>query len=150
MALDASEILGTPQLAGVKVNRRGMGAAVVRSVGLMSGGTPAVSLNARRHPNTTAQSAKGSDTPSIGRIAFLAVTADEIVLIDVKSRIVTTYLASVIARAPRDEVATIELEGGGLYSMPLTVRFVDGDSWALEVPKPYRRDARRVAQAFGA
>ena len=150
MALDASEMLGVPQQAGVKVNPRGMGMRAATLYGGYSGGAIGPAINARRHPNTSGRSAAGSDTPTFGRLAYLAVTADEVVLIEVKSRIFTTYLANVLACVPRAEVRDLVLDKGGLYSMPLTVNFTGGERWALEVPKPYMRDARRVAEAFAA
>ena len=150
MALDASEMLGATQQAGVKVNPRGMGMRAATLYGGYYGGAIGPALNARRHPDTSSKSAAPATTPTFGRLAYLAVTAEEIALIEVKSRIFTTYLASVLARVPRSEVEGVVLAKGGLYSMPLTVNFGGEDRWALEVPKPYIRDARRVTEAFAA
>ena len=36
------------------------------------------------------------------------------------------------------------LEGGGLYGMPLTVAFANGQTWELEVAKPSKKNAQRV------
>jgi hypothetical protein len=96
-----------------------------------------------------ARIAAESETPKFGRLAYLVVTADELALIEVKSKVVTAYLDEVIARLPRSEVAAVELDGGGLYALPLTIAFNSGDSWALEVPKPSKKHAKEVVQALG-
>jgi hypothetical protein len=77
-----------------------------------------------------------------------ALTADELALIEVKSKIVTVYLAEVIARVSRGEVESISLAGGGLNSMPLTVTLKNGDTWSLEVVKTSKKQAEHVTSAF--
>ena len=92
--------------------------------------------------------ASESETPKFGRLAYLAVTADELALIEVKSKVVGTYLDEVIVRVPRSELASVELDGGGLYALPLTVTFSGGDRWELEVPKPSKKHAKEVVQTL--
>jgi hypothetical protein len=152
MALDASEILGASQLAGVKVNPRGAGKSKAASFSGMYGGLVGAGIGAAagmKAEQSQAQTASGSQTPRFGRLAFLAVTAQEVALIEVKSKVVTVYLGEVIARVPRGEVASVELSGGGLYSPPLTVTFASGDTWQLEVPKPSKKHAQAVVDALG-
>jgi hypothetical protein len=155
VALDASEILGSKQLAAVKVNPRGMGKRVAAPytgmygavgggvVGSLIGGavSAATTTKATREKQEAAQA---SETPKFGRLAYLVVTPDEVALVHLKSKIVSLVLDEVIARVPRGDVTGIELDKGGLYSPPLTVTFSSGDSWALEVPKPSVKSAKAV------
>lgn len=152
MALDASPILGSPQLAGVKVNPRGAGKAKGASFSGMYGGIAGAGAGAAagmKAEHKQQRIAAESVTPKFSRLAYLAVTEDELALIEVKSKVVTVYLGEAIARVPRSEVAAVELGGGGLYSPPLTVTFASGDTWQLEVPKPSKKHAQAVVDALG-
>lgn len=152
MALDASEKLGSPQLAAVKVNARGFGKSKGSSFSGMYGGVIGAGISAAKGMKAEQQQARiaaESETPKFGRIAYLTVTADELALIDVRSKVVTVYLDEIIARVPRSEVASVELGGGGIYSPPLTVTFNSGNKWELEVPKPSKKHAKEVVQALG-
>ncbi len=94
MALDASQLLGSPQLAGAKVNPRGMARRVARNV---AGTLPA---RIAYGPNDRAP----SETPSFGRLAYLAVTDRELALIKLRSGVVRVFLDEVVVRIPRTEV----------------------------------------------
>jgi hypothetical protein len=152
MASDAGEVLGSPQLAGVKVNPRGM--AKSKSVG-MSGmyagviGAAAGAAAGMRAEKKQAQMAAESVTPKFGRLAYLAVTAEEVALIEMKLKgMVGLELHDVIVRVPRSEVASAELGGGGLFSPPLTITFTNGGTWQLEVPRPSKKHAKEVVQTL--
>jgi hypothetical protein len=148
MALDASQVLGSPQLAGVKVNPKGAarsrvaGSAGAGVGGIVGGALGATSdlMAARR------QGQVASETPKFGRVGYLAVTEDELALITLKG-LVTFTLDEVIARVPRSDVASAEL-GSGIASS-LTITFGDRDSWQLEVPRPHKKNAQAVVQALG-
>lgn len=127
MALDASQMLDTPQRAGVKVNPRGT------SKRLAIGGLAGEALMRRRSAT--------SETPSFGRLAYLAVTDDELVLIKLTGA-AKVRLDEIIARVPLAEVQSAEL-GRGL-ALPLTISFTDGGSWLLEVPRLNGRDGGAV------
>src|ERR1017187_10995224 len=151
MALDASQKLGSPQLAGVKVNPRGFGKSKGSNFSGMYGGVIGAGIGAAKAMKAgqeQARIASESETPGFGRLAYLAVTADELALIEVKAKVVTTYLDEVIVRVPRSELASVELDGGGLYALPLAVTFSGGDRWELEVPKPSKKHAKEVVQAL--
>jgi hypothetical protein len=140
MALDASEILGSPQLAGVKVNRQGTTKKAY--VGIV-GAKIIDKANERK-----GKVAPESQTPDFGRLAWLAVTADEVALVELKGSL-TLKLNEVIARAPRSEVAAAELGGASIMiSPPLKIQFKDGGSWDFEVPRPSRNDAVAVADVL--
>lgn len=157
MALDASEILGSRQIAAVKVNPRGMGKRVAAPYAGMYGGVAAgvagSLVGGAVSAGATMQADKGklaaasaSETPKFGRLAYLVATPDEVALVHLKSKVVSLVLDEVIARVPRREVTGVELEKGGLYSPPLTVTFKSGDTWALEVPKPSVKHAKAVIE----
>jgi len=147
MAHDASEILGSAQLAGVKVNPRGFGkSAGANFTGMYAGLAGAVisTVAAGRAKKQAAEAAAASTAPKFGRLAYLAVTADELALVELKGA-VGLELNQVIARIPRSEVASAELGGGHtLMSPPLTVTFASGDTWLLEVPRPSKKHALEV------
>jgi hypothetical protein len=151
MALDASEMLGSAQLAGVKVNLSGMSKRVSSNMGGINAGAAGAVVDAVRGGKAAQEmqaAAAGSETPKFARLAFLALTADELALIEVKSKIVTVYLADVITRVSRSAVESISIAGGGLNSMPLVVTLKKGDTWALEVVKTSTKHAEQVISAF--
>ena len=151
MALDATEILGAAQIAGVKVNPRGMGKRTAAPFAGMYTGIVGAGIGAAkslRADQGKVGFAAASDTPKFGKLAYLVVTAEEVALIAVKSKLLTVYLSETITRVPRSEVASVEFTGGGMYSDPLTVTFKSGDSWALEVPKPSKKSAKELAAAI--
>jgi hypothetical protein len=155
MAHDASEILGSPQQAGVKVNPRGMakkGAAPF--VGMYAGVVgAAISATAVGRANKQRASfEQESETPRFGRLAYLAVTKDEIALVELKLKgQVGLELKDVIARVSRSEFKSAEVGGAvNIFSPPLTINFKGGDSWQLEVPRPSRKQAQAVVDVLGA
>jgi hypothetical protein len=87
-----------------------------------------------------------SDTPKFGRLAFLAVTENELALIKLKSGVVRVFLDEVVERIPRTEVESAELGGG--VAPPLTIIFSDGSSWELEVPRPSKAHAKSVVDVL--
>jgi hypothetical protein len=151
MALDASPLLGSSQLAGVKVNPRGLARSKgAGSAGVGLGGVVGAVVSAgagMKAEHRQAQIASASETPSFGRLAYLAVTEDELALIKLKSGMVTVHLDEVVARMPRSEVASAQLGGG--VSPSLTITFNDGGTWQLEVPRPSKKHAKEVVDALG-
>jgi hypothetical protein len=136
MAFDASTVLGSPQLAGVKVNPRGMSKRVAGNV---VGRLPARIVYGSSGQTT-------SEAPNFGRLAYLAVTDSELALIKLKSGLVTSKLDEVIVRIPRSDVVSAEL-GSGIVT-PLAITFGNGDSWQLEVPPPNKKHAQAVVHAL--
>jgi len=158
MALEASGRLGSPQLAGVKVNPLGFGARVAgRSAGapgagilgeaITAGVSAAITMRAQKQAKGEAAKSK---TPQFGRLAFLAVSASELALIALETHGgVRLRLGPVIESVPRSQVASVALgRGRPLMAVPLTVTFSDGTSWALEVARPLKRRAEELARVF--
>ena len=138
MAIDASGMLGSRQLAGVKVNRRGYAWNLARN---QSGNLAAdIVLGGQPHPGR-------AETPPF-RLAYLAVTDSELALLKLRSRnVVMLRAAEVITRVPRSQLQTAELGPG--YVAPLTITFANGDTWQLEIPPPSKSYARAVVRTLG-
>jgi hypothetical protein len=145
MAGDAADVLGAPELAGSFVSPKGLtkrmtGIAAAGVVGGVAGGMAAQARS----------TAKGFDgAPPFGAIGYVAVTAGEVAIVKGKTGLLKPKVGTeVVARAPRSEVASAELEGGALKAA-LTIRFADGGWWEFEVPKVYRKTAEQVVNALG-
>ena len=150
MALDASSVLGSPQLAGVKVNPRGAGTSKAAASAGLGGGLLGAAVGAAagmKAEQKQAATASASTTPTFGRLAYLAVTESELALIKLKSGMVSVRLDEVIVRVARSEVASAEMGGG--VSPSLAIGFSDGGSWQLEVPRPSKKHAQEVVEALG-
>jgi hypothetical protein len=130
MALDSSALLGSPQLAGTKVNPRGLArkAALQQATSLI-----------QSPPQLRDQ------TPNIGRLAYLAVTLNELALITIGGTF-TAKLGDVITRVSRNDVTSINLGKG--YVEALVITLADGGTWQLEVPSVSRRAAQEVVRVL--
>ena len=158
MGLDASQFLGAPQLAAVKVNPPGLGKTVMaRTMHTQVGtGLAAVAVSAladaavqtrlQRSAQQQRDAAAESSAPSFAKIALLAVTSGEIALIQVDARTTLKLTGVVLARMPRSEVVSFELgKTKPLLAKPLTVTFRSGERWIFEVSAACKRGARSIA-----
>jgi len=139
MAIDASDAPGSRQIAGVKVNPAGYAWRLARN----QTGTMAADVVHGGQPHSGP-----AETPRFGRLAYLAVTDQELALVRLRPRkVVMLKAAEVIARVPRSQLQTAELRPG--YVAPLAITFADGATWRLEVPPPSKKYARAVVHALG-
>jgi len=138
MAFDASQIIGSPQLAGVTVLPRGMSKRQASA----TGGKLAASIAL----GSTGETA--SAAPDFGRQAYVAVTKDELVLVKIQTGRWRTKLDDVIVRIRSTDVVSAELGSGVIY--PLTIAFDNGDVWRLEVSSLNKKHAQAVVHALGA
>jgi hypothetical protein len=141
VALDASRVLGSPQLAAAKVWPRGQAWRAAVRVNYSADAVLLAPLVAwlmfgPRPDSSPAQ------TPRFGRVALLAVTRDELALISLKAR----APAGVIARVPLGQVKAFDL-GHARGVWPLTITFGNGDNWRLEIPRFNKKAAGAVALA---
>ncbi len=140
---DASKALGAPEIAGAWIERKGFAKREMRAiasaeVGGMLGTAAGAGLSAKGTPRPTA------DTPSFGAYGYLALSANDLVLVKAKQGLTGLKLTDdVIASVPRSAVASAEL-GQGKVSSPLTISFSDGGAWELEVARARRRGAERL------
>jgi hypothetical protein len=149
MALDASTILGSPQLAGCKVNPRGSNKGTIRKAGMGQGlGGAVAGAVAGKHVDEEKAQAAASVTPSFDMIAWLALTANELALVGI-DRKRGLKLDQVLGRAPRAEVRSVELgKAAPMISKPLIITFTNGDEWVLEVPALGKGDVKEIAASF--
>jgi hypothetical protein len=137
VAGDASEALGAAEVAGTFVSAKGLTkrmAAVATGgvVGGVVGGMAAQAVN-------TARRYEGA--PDFGTTGYVAVTADEVAIVRAKTGLMKPKVGSeVVARAPRTEVTSAELEKGALKAA-LKIEFVDG---SRDEPRTSRCDRPRA------
>jgi hypothetical protein len=153
MAHDASEMLGSPQLAGVKVNPRGFAKRAGANFTGMYAGVVGAAISATAVGKANKQKAEfevESQTPQFGRLAWLAVTSDELALVELKLMgQIGLELKDVIVRVPRSEFESAAVGGAAnIFSPPLTIHFKGGERWELEVPRPARKQALAVANVL--
>jgi hypothetical protein len=104
MAIDASDAPGSRQIAGVKVNPAGYAWRLARN----QTGTMAADVVHGGQPHSGP-----AETPRFGRLAYLAVTDQELALVRLRPRkVVMLKAAEVIARVPRSQLQTAELRPG--------------------------------------
>ena len=133
MGLDASALIGAPEIAAANVNPSGFGKrAGLREAGLAGEALAAVSSG--RPP---------AGTPEFRRIARLVVTNEEVALVAIERG----RLSGVLARVPRNTVVSAEV-GGGLLNTPVTIAFQDGGAWRFEVSRLIRRQAQAVVDVL--
>jgi hypothetical protein len=139
MAEDASAALGAPQLAGSFVGPKGLTRSMTARA---AGGAVGAAL---------AGGAGHEGTPSFGRVGYLAVSDGELALVKAKSAMLGLKMKpteEVLARVPRNEVASAELDKGALKSA-LRIDFTGGGAWEFEIPKANRKTAEQVVGALG-
>ena len=133
---DASEALGAPEVAGTFVSPKGL---TRRMTGAVAGGAVG---------DVIAGSAS-EGAPSFGTVGYVAVSANEVAIVQAKKGAFKPKVGSeVIARAPRSEITSVELDPGALKAA-LKIGFADGRAWEFEVPKIYRKTAEQVVRALG-
>ncbi len=164
--INASDLLGAPQIAGVVVSPIGLlrkiessqtgfagGVAVSGKLGPMISDKLAGESAAEERQRDSAVS---HSTPECGNWGYLAVTDTELALTTTEAaKTVGRRLGQLVTRVPRSTVAHAELAGGWrhpmlyvLSSAPLRFTFTDGTAWAFEVSRFYRRRAKRVVRAL--
>jgi hypothetical protein len=157
MAHDASTVLGEPQLAGVKVNPRGFGKQTTRKFGGVGAGAGAVGAVSAgiiqaigtKGEKSVKEAVAESRTPQFGVLAWLAVTAHEMALVELKrDKGVGLRVHEVIERVSRSNVRSASLGRGIVFAPPLTVGFADGNTWQLEVPPTQRRRAKDLVRVL--
>jgi hypothetical protein len=147
MAEDASTVLGAPQIAGTLVNPKGMTKKVTASVAGGVVGGVAGNLAAGLATGPAYQGAP--EVPEFGRVAYVAASADQLALVKTKSGMLKMKLTDeALARVPRSDIASSELDQGKLLSH-LTIVFTNGVTWEFDVPKAAKKTAQQLVTALG-
>ena len=79
----------------------------------------------------------------IASLGLLGLTADEVVLLAGRRGMLKPVATGLAARAPRAELAGVEL-GKGHLMVPLQLTWADGSHWELDVPRAEARNAQTV------
>ena len=147
MAANASHALGAAEVAGSFVNPKGMTKKMTASVaGRVAGG---VVGSVAASMKTGSPYAGAADVPNFGRVGYIAVTADDVALVKTETGMLKMKIGDeVLARSPRAEIASAELDKGALLSH-LKIVFTNGVSWEFDVPKKDKKTAQRVVEALG-
>lgn len=147
MASDASLALGAPEIAGTFVNPKGFAKKMTASVagGQLAGAVGSVAATAIAGRS----SRRAPDLPSFGRVGYVAVSEHEVAVVKVKVGAIKAKISGeTLARAPREEVASAELDKGMLLSH-LTIAFSDGLVWEFDVPKQAKKTAVNLVRELG-
>lgn len=151
MASDASELLGAPQIAGVKVMPRGatMGRAVNQGGASVGGLIGAAGGALASGKSAKAGAAARADTPEFKGQALLALTDADVALVKLKQGAMSAKPVEVIARAPRDQVTEASLASGLVPK--LSISFADGSAWSMDVPRVVKKqgDTNRIVELLG-
>lgn len=147
MASDASAALGASEIAGTFVNPKGFAKKMTATVagGQVGGvvGSVAASMAAGR------SSGSASELPSFGRVGYVAVSEHDVALVKTKTGAFKMKISDeILARVPRAEVASAELDEGKLLSH-LTITFTNGAVWQFDVPAQGKKTAKGVVHALG-
>jgi hypothetical protein len=86
--------------------------------------------------------AAASTAPDFGGHGYLALTADEIVLLTTKKGMMSAKPAAVLARVPRAEIAGVTLGDG--MAPGLTLLFDDGQAWSFDVTPATKKSAKSL------
>ena len=147
MAADASRALGAAEVAGTFVNPKGLAKKMTAAV---AGGEIAGAAGTIAAKVMTGPTYRGApDVPNFGRVGYVAVTENEIALVKTRTGAFKMKISDeVLARAPRTEVASAELDQGMLLSH-LKIAFTNGVTWQFDVPKQGKKTAQGVVRALG-
>ncbi|HLM08477.1 MAG TPA: hypothetical protein VK307_02120 [Thermoleophilaceae bacterium] len=86
--------------------------------------------------------------PGTTSIGLLALTADDVVLLNGRRGMVKPVATGLAGRAPRRSLVAAEL-GKGALTAPLRLSFQDGSSWELAVPRAEGKRARALIDELG-
>jgi hypothetical protein len=121
--IDASDLLGAPQLAGVVVSPVGLFRKIESNLTVVSGGVvvpgstgPAISdklAGQQAAEQREADTGASAQTPDCGKWGFLAVSERDVALTTTQPpKMVGRQLGELVERVPRTMVTAAELEGG--------------------------------------
>jgi hypothetical protein len=141
VAANASEALGAQEIAGCFVSPKGL-------TKKMTGATAAgmVAGVAGRMAADHLLGAEGA--PPFGTLGYVAATASELAIVKGKSGLLKPSVSSeVIARVPREQIASVELDRH-MLTAGLKIVFAAGGWWEFEVPKVHRSAAEYLVRVL--
>jgi hypothetical protein len=154
LALDASVVLGRPEVAGAQVSplgtyKAGVTKARAGNVQIVEGALFWRRILRKKLAAEQAEAA-GAQTPRYGNRGYLALTADDLVLVGVDAS-VRVKLTEPLVNISRTQVASAEIGKAGvmLGSLPLRITLTNGEKWVFEVPRLVRRKGRQLVAELG-
>jgi hypothetical protein len=149
MAIDASTLLGTHQLAGTAVYLRGVDhhqrVQPLPAPGQESSEAPASAFFKNTIDRQQVEGAVPT-TPTFSGPGFLALTTDDVVLLTLRQGLLTVTPSAVLAKVPRAHVAGATL-GAGMTPV-LSVLFDDGQAWSFDITRKGKYDAKTFVEAL--
>jgi hypothetical protein len=89
------------------------------------------------------------EVPNFGRVAYVAASERELALIKTKTGAFKMKVTDeVLARVPRSDIASSELDRGALLSK-LKIVFTNGVTWEFDIPKQAKKSAQGLVSALG-
>jgi hypothetical protein len=145
MANDGSAALGAPEIAGTLVNPKGY---VKKAVAKTAGREVAGMVGSAAAALASRDRGEGAPSlPDFGRVAYVAVSATEVAVVKTKLGWKMRPTDEALARAPRSELASAELDEGLMVSH-LKLRFSSGQMWEFDIPRSDKKTARAVVTAL--
>lgn len=149
MALDASAVLGKPEVAGVQVSPLGTYKATITkaragNVQLVEGALFWRRFLRKRLAAERAEAA-AAQTPNYGNRGYLALTDDDLVLVGVDAS-VRVKLTEPLVTISRTQVASAEIGKAGvmLGSLPMRITLTNSDEWVFEIPRVIKRKGKQL------
>jgi len=144
MASDASELLGSPEVAGTFLSPKGL---TTRMTTLAAGSVVGGALG-RFGADKATGGEKYEGAPSFGQVGYLAVSGDELAIVRGKKGAFKPKVGDeVVGRVPRSQIQAVEFKKGALKGS-LRIQFADGGWWEFEIPKIYRKTTEKVVEAL--
>ena len=138
---NVEQVVGAPVITGSLVTAKGrakavMGGAIAGAVG------SAARVGAQMAAERSGAGASPLPTNAFS-LGYLAVTAEDIVVVEGTQGMLGPKAKSVLVRVPRS-CAQAAHWGGGALAKALTIEFTDGVTWELEVPRANVKHAEAV------
>lgn len=142
----AEQLIGSPAEHSILVRPKG-GAKAVFTAGVSSA-VAGSAVRAAADVATSSGDGGGSGLEAgASTIGCVALTSDEIVVLQGKQGMLGPKATGVAGRLPRARVRAAEL-GSGKLSSPLSVTLDDGTAWDFEVPRSDVKKARALVAAL--
>jgi hypothetical protein len=145
VASDASSIIKSKQLAGTLVNPRGFfHKALTQSNAALGAGLsgPLAGVFLKKNMAREKVEAAASTAPDFGGHGYLALSADELVLLATKAGLFSAKPHAVLARVPRKDIVGATLGDG--MAPGLSLLFESGEAWSFDVPPATKKQAKAL------
>lgn len=117
--------------------------------GILAGAVVGAAGSAARAASDTIAGARGKDAsplePGTASLGLLALTADDVVLLNGRRGMVKPVATGLADHSPRRGVVGAEL-GKGKLTSPLRLSWADGSTWTLDVPRAETKRARALVE----